>query len=145
VSLWVARPWVCLATQPLGTILDSSPCVSPDKPQAQDDSALAANILTPICQNGTRRDTNGHHNDARWCYGQAMARRGVSRRFLRAERPKNRGRVTKPALEPFCDFRRLWYTPTYKLSALQGWRHGVRSRSLGGIPVTNNRVRTCEI
>jgi hypothetical protein len=35
--------------------------------------------------------------------------------------------------EPFCDFRRLWYTPSYRFSVLRGWRHGVRSRSLGGI------------
>jgi len=62
-----------------------------------------------------------------------LASRGVSRRFLRTERPKNRVRVAKTAPEPFCDFRRLWYTSTNKFSAQQGWRHGVRSRSLGGI------------
>jgi hypothetical protein len=35
--------------------------------------------------------------------------------------------------EPFCDFRRLWYTSYYRFSVLQGLRHGVRSRSLGDI------------
>ena len=41
--------------------------------------------------------------------------------------------------KPFCDSRQLWYSATYRFSALQGWRHGVRLRSLGGIvymPVT---------
>ena len=33
----------------------------------------------------------------------------------------------------FCGFRRLWHSAIYEFSALQGWRHGVRSRSLGGI------------
>jgi hypothetical protein len=70
------------------------------------------------------------------------ASRGVSRRFLRAERLINRVRVAKADQEPFCVFRRLWYTPTYKFSALQGWRHGVHSRSLGGIPVICTRVET---
>jgi hypothetical protein len=60
------------------------------------------------------------------------ASRGVSRRFLGAERPKNRVRAAETDPEPFCDLRRLWYTPSYKFSAQQGWRHGVRSRSLGG-------------
>jgi hypothetical protein len=61
------------------------------------------------------------------------ASRGVSRRFSGAEWPKNQVRMAKADSEPFCDFRRLWYTPSCKFSVLQGWRHGVRSRSLGGI------------
>jgi hypothetical protein len=47
-----------------------------------------------------------------------QAGRGVYRRFLGAERPKNRVKVAKTAPEPFCDFRRLWYTPSYKFSVL---------------------------
>ena len=61
------------------------------------------------------------------------ARRGISTGFPGAERPKNQVWVAKADPTSFCDFRRLWYTPTYKFSAQQGWRHGVRSRSLGGI------------
>ena len=61
------------------------------------------------------------------------ARRWVSTGFLGAERPKNQVWVAEAAPMPFCDFRRLWYTPTYKFSAQQAWRHGVRSRSLGGM------------
>jgi hypothetical protein len=80
-------------------------------------------------------DTNGHQNDVRWCYGQAQPSRGVSRRFSEAEWLKSRGKVAKTDPEPFCDFRRLWYTPTYKFSAQQGWRHGVRLRSLGSTNV----------
>ena len=71
------------------------------------------------------------------------ASRGVSTRFSGAEWLKNEVRVAKADPEPFCDFRRLWYTSTNKFSALQGWRHGVRSRSLGGtfyIP-SRNRVQ----
>jgi hypothetical protein len=59
------------------------------------------------------------------------ARRGVSRQFSEAEWLKNQVKVAKTDPEPFFDFRRLWYTPSYKFSVLQGWRHGVRSRSLG--------------
>jgi hypothetical protein len=53
-------------------------------------------------------------------------------------------KVAKTNPEPFCGFRRLWYTPSYKFSVLQGWRHGVRSRSLGGIPAICTREETCE-
>jgi hypothetical protein len=92
VSLWVARPWACLATQPLGTILDSSPCVSPDKPQAQDDSAPAANILT-------RRDTKGHQWTSKLCptrlwskirsvEGSLRGFRGLRGRKIRSGSPK---------------------------------------------------------
>ena len=63
------------------------------------------------------------------------ARWGVSAGFSGAEQPKNQVWVAEADPTPFCDFRRLWYTPTYKFSALQGWRHGVRSRSLGGTDV----------
>jgi hypothetical protein len=72
------------------------------------------------------------------------AGREVSTRLTEARWLKNKARITKTDPEPFCDSRRLWYTPSYKFSAQQGWRHGVRSRSLGGIPVINNRVRTWE-
>jgi hypothetical protein len=64
-----------------------------------------------------------------------QASRGVCVRFSRAERPNNQARVARADPEPFCDFRRLWYTPTYKFSAQQGWRHGVRLRSLGSTNV----------
>jgi hypothetical protein len=67
------------------------------------------------------------------------AGRGLSTRFLKAEWLKSQVRITKTEPEPFCDFRRLWYTACYKFSAQQGWRHGVRSRSLGGIPVIYTR------
>jgi hypothetical protein len=60
-----------------------------------------------------------------------QANRGVCVRFSEAEWLKNRGKVAKTNPEPFCDYRRLWYTPSYKFSAPQGWRHGVHSRSLG--------------
>jgi hypothetical protein len=63
------------------------------------------------------------------------ASRGVSTRFSGAEWLKNEVRVAEADPEPFCDFCGLWYTPTYKFSAQQGWRHGVRSRSLGGTHV----------
>ena len=53
------------------------------------------------------------------------ASRGVSTRFSGAESLKNRVKVAITDWEPFCDFRRLWYIPSYKFSALQGWRHGV--------------------
>jgi hypothetical protein len=59
------------------------------------------------------------------------ASRGVSRRFSKAEWRNNQVRIAKADPGQFCDFRRLWYTPSYKFSVLQGWRHGVRSRSLG--------------
>jgi hypothetical protein len=68
-----------------------------------------------------------------------QANKGLSTRFSGAEWPKNQVTVPKADPTPFCDFRRLWYTPSYKFSAQQGWRHGVRSRSLGGtvyIPVS---------
>jgi hypothetical protein len=61
------------------------------------------------------------------------ASRGVSTRFTEAERLKNEVKVAKTDPEPFCIFPRLWYTPSCKFSAQQGWRHGVRSRSLGGM------------
>jgi hypothetical protein len=73
------------------------------------------------------------------------ASRGGFTRFSGVERPKYQPTVVKANPTPFCDFRGLWYTSTNKFSAQQGWRHGVRSRSLGGIPVTNDRVRTWEI
>lgn len=60
------------------------------------------------------------------------ASREVSTRFSEPDWLKNRARVAKTDPEPFCDFRRLWYTGSYKFSAQQGWRHGVHSRSLGG-------------
>jgi hypothetical protein len=41
--------------------------------------------------------------------------------------------ATEEGKEHLAHFRRLWYTLSYKFSAQQGWRHGVRSRSLGGI------------
>jgi hypothetical protein len=62
-----------------------------------------------------------------------LASRGVSTRFSEAEWLKNQVRVPKADLEPFCDFRRLWYNPFYEFSAPLGWRHGVHSRSLGGM------------
>jgi hypothetical protein len=55
--------------------------------------------------------------------------------FSGAERPKNQVRVTNADPKQFCDFRRLWYNPFREFSTLQGWRHGVRSRSLGGTHV----------
>ena len=61
--------------------------------------------------------------------------RAVSTQFSEAEWLKSRVKVAITDLVPFCDFCRLWYTPPYKLSAQQGWRHGVRSRSLGGTNV----------
>jgi len=65
------------------------------------------------------------------------AGRGVTARFSEAEWLKSRGKVAITDPEPFCDFRRLWYTPSDKFSAQQGWRHGVRSRSLGHVsPLT---------
>jgi hypothetical protein len=59
------------------------------------------------------------------------ARREGSTRFSGAERPRNQVRVAKADPTSFCILCGLWYTSTNKLSALQGWRHGVRSRSLG--------------
>jgi hypothetical protein len=67
------------------------------------------------------------------------ARRGGSARFSGVERPKNQVSVAKADPKPFCDSRRLWSTASNKFSAQQGWRHGVRSRSLGGIPVIYTR------
>ena len=61
--------------------------------------------------------------------------RGLFTGFSGVEWVKNQVKAAKTDAEPFCDFRRLWYTPTYKFSVLQGWRHGVRSRSLGGTHV----------
>jgi hypothetical protein len=61
------------------------------------------------------------------------ASREVSTRFSELDWLKKRVKVAITDLEPFCDSRRLWYDSPYKFSALQGWRHGVRSRSLGGI------------
>ena len=61
------------------------------------------------------------------------ARRGGSMQFSGAGRPKSQVRVAKVDPRQFCDLRRLWYNPPYKFSAQQGWRHGVRSRSLGGM------------
>jgi hypothetical protein len=63
------------------------------------------------------------------------ARRGGSMQFSGAGRPKSQVRVAKVDPRQFCDIRRLWYNPPYKFSAPQGWRHGVRSRSLGGTHV----------
>jgi hypothetical protein len=63
------------------------------------------------------------------------ASRGVSTGFSEAEWLKSRVKVARADREPFCDLLRLWYTSTNKFSAQQGWRHGVRSRSLGGIYV----------
>jgi hypothetical protein len=98
---------------------------------------------TPICQDGTQRDTNGHHFDVRRRYGEEEARGGASTRFSGAEWSKNQVNVAKTDPEPFCDFRGLCYTSTNKLSAQQGWRHGVRSRSLGGTfhIASRNRVQ----
>jgi len=77
-----------------------------------------------------------------------MVKREASRRvstwFPGAEWLKNRVRVARIDPEPFCDFRWLWYTASYKFSVLQGWRHGVRSRSLWGTPVICTREGTCE-
>jgi hypothetical protein len=56
---------------------------------------------------------------------------GVCARFSEAEWLKNRVKAAKADLGQSCGFRRLSYTPSYKFSALPGWRHGVRSRSLG--------------
>mgnify|MGYP001821974960 CR=1 FL=1 len=64
---------------------------------------------------------------------KCRARRGGSTRFSGVERPENQVRVAKADPTPFCDFRGLWYTSTNKFSAQQGWRHGVRSRSLGDV------------
>ena len=63
------------------------------------------------------------------------ASRGVFTRVSGVERPKYQPTVAEADPTPFCDFRGLWYTSTNKFSALQGWRHGVRSRSLGGTHV----------
>jgi len=68
-----------------------------------------------------------------------LASRGVSTSFLEPWWPKNRVTVAKADREPFCDFLQLWYNPFYEFSALQGWRHGVHSRSLGGTPVSSTR------
>ena len=38
----------------------------------------------------------------------------------------------------FRGFRRLWYSCLYEFSVLQAWRHGVRSRPLGGTDVANS-------
>ena len=53
-----------------------------------------------------------------------------------AEWLKNQVKVAEADPEPFSDSRRLWSTSSCKFSVLQGWRHGVHSRSLGGILVT---------
>jgi hypothetical protein len=53
--------------------------------------------------------------------------------FSEAKWLKDQVKVVKTDPEPFCGFRRLWYTLSYRFSILQGWRHGVRSRSLGGM------------
>ncbi len=66
-------------------------------------------------------------------------------RALEARWLKRPVRITKTDPEPFCDFRRLWHTDSYKFSAKQGWRHGVRSRSLGGHTSYLYQVRTWEI
>jgi hypothetical protein len=78
---------------------------------------------------GTPTDTILTHVDV---MVKRKARRGVSAGFPGAERPKNQVWVAEADPTPFCDFRGLWYTSTNKFSAQQGWRHGVRSRSLGG-------------
>jgi len=64
-----------------------------------------------------------------------QAGKGVSTQFSDAQRPKNQVTVAKADPKPLCTFRQLWYNPRYKLSAQQGWRHGVRLRSLGGTHV----------
>jgi hypothetical protein len=61
-----------------------------------------------------------------------QANKGLSTGFLGAEWPKNQVTVPKPDPGQFCDFGCSWYNPPYRFSAQQGWRHGVRSRSLGG-------------
>jgi hypothetical protein len=63
---------------------------------------------------------------------KSKARRGGSTRVSGAERPKNQIWVAEADPTSFCILCRLWYTFTNKFSAQQGWRHGVRSRSLGG-------------
>jgi hypothetical protein len=42
------------------------------------------------------------------------------------------GQGRKSGPEGVLRFRWLWCTPSHRFSVLQGWRHGVRSRSLGG-------------
>ena len=64
------------------------------------------------------------------------ARRGGATRFSGATWLKNGVKVAQADPGQFCDFRRLWYDLSYKFSVLQGWRHGVRSRSLGGMFVS---------
>jgi hypothetical protein len=76
-------------------------------------------------------------------YSQASSQQRDFTRFFEAERLKNWVRVAKTVPEPFCDARRLWYSRFHRFSALQGWRHGVRSRSFGGTsssPPKNGRV-----
>ena len=76
---------------------------------------------------------------------KGQANKGLSTRFLGLSGRKNQVTVPKADPRQFCNFGCLWYNLLYEFSAQQGWRHGVRSRSLGGIPVTSNRVRTWEI
>jgi hypothetical protein len=64
---------------------------------------------------------------------EIWASRGAWVRFSEAVRPKDRVRAVKTDLQPFCDFRQLRHNLFYELSALPRWRHGVRSRSLGGM------------
>ena len=56
--------------------------------------------------------------------------KGVSTRCSEAEWLRNQVWVAKTDPEPIYDSRRLWHNPAHKFSALQEWRHGVRSRSL---------------
>jgi hypothetical protein len=50
------------------------------------------------------------------------ASRGICAWFLEAKWLKHQVRITKTTPGPFCDFPRLWHTPSYKFSALQRWR-----------------------
>ena len=82
-------------------------------------------------------DMKGHQWTSKWCpvslWSRVRPTEGSSSSFWGAEWPKNQ--LTVPRADPgqFRDSRRLWYTRSYRFSALQGWRHGVRSRSLGGM------------
>jgi hypothetical protein len=59
------------------------------------------------------------------------ASRGICAWFLEAKWLKHQVRITKTTPGPFCDFPRLWHTPSYKFSALQRWRQWKPLRSFG--------------
>jgi hypothetical protein len=58
---------------------------------------------------------------------------GACARFSGTVCASSQVKVAKGDPEALCDSRQRWNTPTYKFPAQQGWRHGVHSRSLGGM------------